>query len=410
MSVQVFAQNPEWITYSNGNLIRSIVIEGDYIWVGTSTGLVKLNKTTGEPVFYNTSNSGLPGNDVRSLAIDGSGNKWIGTNGGGLVEFDGTNWTVYNTSNSGLPVNSVYSPAIDGSGNKWIGTFGGGLAKFDGTNWTTYNTSNSDLPDNDVYSLTIDVSGNKWIGTFGGGLAKFDGTNWTVYTWDSGLPDIEVLSLAIDGSGNKWIGTWGDGLAKFDGTNWTVYSASNSGLPDSDVFSLAIDGSGNKWIGTYGGLAKFDSTNWTIYNILNSGLPNDKVFSLAIDGSGNKWIGTDGGGLAVYKEGGIVSVQKENDLLPDNFVLEQNYPNPFNPSTNIRYSIPVETHRDASLQMVTLKVYDVLGKEVAILVNEEQSAGNYEVNFDASKLSSGVYFYTLTTDNFKQSKKMILLK
>jgi len=105
-----------------------------------------------------------------------------------------------------------------------------------------------------------------------------------------------------------------------------------------------------------------------------------------------------------------VSVEKENDVLPDNFILEQNYPNPFNPSTNIRYSIPVETHRDASLQMVTLKVYDILGKEVAILVNEEQSAGNYVVNFDASKLSSGVYFYTLTTDNFKQTKKMILMK
>jgi N-acetylmuramoyl-L-alanine amidase len=103
-------------------------------------------------------------------------------------------------------------------------------------------------------------------------------------------------------------------------------------------------------------------------------------------------------------------VELVNNEIPSQFILEQNYPNPFNPSTNIRYSIPVETHRDASLQMVTLKVYDILGNEIAALINEQQSAGNYEVNFDASKLSSGVYFYTLITDNFKQSKKMILLR
>ena len=85
---------------------------------------------------------------VTCLAIDGSGNKWIGTWNGGLAKFDGTNWTVYNTSNSGLPDNAVCCIAIDGSGNKWIGTYDGGLAKFDGTNWTVYNTSNSGLPDN----------------------------------------------------------------------------------------------------------------------------------------------------------------------------------------------------------------------------------------------------------------------
>jgi ligand-binding sensor domain-containing protein len=65
--------------------------------------------------------------------------------GGGLAKFDGVNWTVYNTSNSGLPYNYVFAIAIDGQGNKWIGTNGGGLAKFDGVNWTVYNTSNSGL-------------------------------------------------------------------------------------------------------------------------------------------------------------------------------------------------------------------------------------------------------------------------
>lgn len=98
------------------------------------------------------------------------------------------------------------------------------------------------------------------------------------------------------------------------------------------------------------------------------------------------------------------------------YLLEQNYPNPFNPSTKIKYSIPnVERHRDASLQIVTLKVYDVLGNEVATLVNEEQMAGIYEVEFNSHSgegrnLTSGVYFYQLKADNYFETKKMILLK
>ncbi len=121
-----------------------------------------------EWINYNTSNSGLPYDDVNSIAIDQEGNKWIGTDGGGVAKFDGLNWTVYNTSNSGLPYDDVNSIAIDQEGNKWIGTDGGGVAKFDGLNWTVYNTSNSGLPYDDVNSIAIDQQGNKWIGTVGG--------------------------------------------------------------------------------------------------------------------------------------------------------------------------------------------------------------------------------------------------
>ena len=79
------------------------------------------------------------------------------------------------------------------------------------------------------------------------------------------------------------------------------------------------------------------------------------------------------------------------------FELQQNYPNPFNPSTTIKYSIPfVETRRGVSSH-VTLKIYDILGREVTTLVNKEQKSGNYEVQFDASRLTSGIYFYKLNS-------------
>jgi spore germination protein YaaH len=101
------------------------------------------------------------------------------------------------------------------------------------------------------------------------------------------------------------------------------------------------------------------------------------------------------------------SVDSENGI-PNEFVLEQNYPNPFNPSTTIKYKVPSNVKGETS--NVKLVVFDVLGREVATLVNKEQQAGNYIVNFDASELRSGVYFYSLQSESFYANRKMLLLK
>ena len=172
--VHLFSQYPDWINYTNGEMICAVAVEGSKIWVGTTGGLVMIDTLTDTTIFYNHANSGLPSNYVTAIAIDASGNKWIGTYGG-LAVFDGTNWAVYDTSNSGLPDNDVRAIVIDELGNKWTGTFGGGLAEFDGTNWTVYNTSNSGLPDNYIWAIAIDDLGNKWIGTYEGGLAVYSG-------------------------------------------------------------------------------------------------------------------------------------------------------------------------------------------------------------------------------------------
>ena len=103
------------------------------------------------------------------------------------------------------------------------------------------------------------------------------------------------------------------------------------------------------------------------------------------------------------------SDQVEVDLgLPSEFKLSQNYPNPFNPTTTISYSIPPNVKQET--QEVKLTIYDVLGKKVATLVNQKQSSGNYQVQFDASSLPSGVYYYKLRAGNFVQIRKMMLLK
>lgn len=98
-----------------------------------------------------------------------------------------------------------------------------------------------------------------------------------------------------------------------------------------------------------------------------------------------------------------VGVRREGDALPGKYELSQNYPNPFNPTTSIQYSIPVNGQ-------VTLKIFNILGQQVQTLVNTVQNSGSYVVNFDASRLSSGIYFYELRADQFVSVKKMVLLK
>jgi hypothetical protein len=108
-------------------------------------------------------------------------------------------------------------------------------------------------------------------------------------------------------------------------------------------------------------------------------------------------------GVGYSKIGTISVVNKDIDLAPKTYSISQNFPNPFNPSTVITYSIPVSSN-------VIINVYNVLGELIRTLVNENQEAGIYKVNFDAQGLSNGVYFYKIQAGNYTETKKMLLLK
>ncbi|MGB8317163.1 MAG: T9SS type A sorting domain-containing protein, partial [Ignavibacteriaceae bacterium] len=102
------------------------------------------------------------------------------------------------------------------------------------------------------------------------------------------------------------------------------------------------------------------------------------------------------------KDSVFTDIKKENIAVRKSELL-QNYPNPFNPTTNIKFRI-------AEIGLVTLKVFDILGREVATLIDEEKPAGQYTINFNAAELASGVYFYQLKAGNFLRTKKLLLLK
>jgi hypothetical protein len=146
---------------------------------------------------------------------------------------------------------------------------------------------------------------------------------------------------------------------------------------------------------------------WPILGI-NVGTPEVDAQPTTFDGEitkFKKWISTRLSWLDANMLGKDIQATgvQGTVVIPKDFVLFQNYPNPFNPTTVIHYYLPVASH-------AVVKVYDVLGREVATLVNEQKLAGSYQVTFDAHLLTSGVYFYSLQAGSFAETKKLILIK
>jgi uncharacterized delta-60 repeat protein len=213
------------------------------------------------------------------------------------------------------------------------------------------------------------------------------------------------------------------------GSEGTVRAYINSGDNEDRGWSVAIQSDGKIVVGGSSvlnltissfGIARFNSngtkdttfgSNGAVTTTFGSDINiDDEARSIAIQTDGKilagGWSQSDAGGpyfvLARYLKSNVTGIL-ESKSLPKSFALEQNYPNPFNPTTTINFQLPAFNH-------VTIKVYNILGKEIATLVNGEKSAGNYSVQFNGSKLSSGVYLYRMQAGSFVQTKKILLLK
>lgn len=180
-----------------------------------------------------------------------------------------------------------------------------------------------------------------------------------------------------------------------NGTTWTRLI----GMGASETVSSGTNSSGN--MTTVGGplTAAFTPTaanQWA-----------SKVFLMPVGTNKVRFVAKSGYGNNLYidniKSGTITGIGTQLTLTPDNYNLAQNFPNPFNPVTTINFSLP-------KTSKVSIKIYDVLGKELRTLVNETKPAGVYDISFDASSFSSGVYFYRIEADNFSDIKRMMLIK
>jgi hypothetical protein len=283
-----------------------------------------------------------------------------------LVKFDGQNFTYIN-----YPAISL---AVDDQKNLWVGTENLlqdtlKILKYDGINWTEITSENSSLPDAfRILDLEFDKKGNLWIATSDSGIA--------VYKAGGLITPVELESFSGESVGNAVYLSWSTSTE----TNNKGFEIQRSedGDQKSEWKSIGyVEGKGTT---TLTHVYSFKDNNVT---------PGKYIYRL-------KQIDFDGS----YKYSNEIEVDV-NSI--SEFALEQNYPNPFNPTTQIQYQLP-ETGN------VTIKVYDILGNEVRTLVNDNKPAGSYTVNFNAKGLSSGIYFYKITSGSFIETKKMILMK
>jgi photosystem II stability/assembly factor-like uncharacterized protein len=252
-----------------------------------------------------------------------------------------------------------------------------------GNSWTTYNIM--DYVTITIYSISAsvlysfaEVNNNFFLGTYDGIVRSTDnGATWSYA--NMGLPTTvkhKVTSMS------------GDSIIKYYGYPIIPTITSNT---KGDIF---IGCNCGVYCSTNGG------DTWFLYN---DGIPQDvSVSALTVDSSGFLYAGTTDG-MVFKSTQTIVGVEDVQNIMPLAWKLDQNYPNPFNPITHIKYQI-------SKLSKVSLKIYDLLGREVVALVNEEKLAGKYEVKWDAGKYASGIYFATICAGDYFRTIKLVLIK
>jgi uncharacterized delta-60 repeat protein len=393
-----------------------------------------------------------------SLALDGLGNVYIaGTSWSSstgydyaIIKYDGSGvqqW-VARYNGPGNATDDAWAVAVDRSGNVYVTgqSYGSGT----GYDYATvkYNSSGVEQwaaryngPGNSrdgASALFLDPAGNVYVTGSSGASNDYDyitikydnsGTENWIARYDSPGDDGRPVALAVDGSGNVCVTGYSGSryysqyvTLKYDAAGIEQWAARYGGNSYNSANSLALDNQGNVYVtgmtdyycdeGCWGGdftTIKYSTAGVEQWIARYDGA-EDEALAIAVDASGNVYVtgsSFDGESRAVYttiKYSQTTTGVKQVTLgMPEKYSLEQNYPNPFNPATVIRYSLPVTSY-------TTLKIYNVLGQEVATLVNEMKQLGSYEVTWDASGMASGVYLYRLQAGNYIDTKKLILLK
>jgi hypothetical protein len=272
-----------------------------------------------------------------------------------------------------------------------------------------------------TYVFTSTNNGNDWAhkntlyGGFTGGMQLLDdgrifmgtslagviqttneGANWSNVTT---FPPIYIHDILQDKEDVLYVcDAYGFNRSTDNGQTFVDLGPSVSGYMIEASF---VDSQNNLYV-SYNHDHVYRSTNkGDSWQLLTAGLPSTTYICSFTEANGKIYAGTNNEGT-FYLRNTTVGVQNGNEII-EKYSLKQNYPNPFNPATRINYELPMTNH-------ITIKVYDAIGNEVKTLVNGKQNAGSYSVNFDASALPSGVYYYKLVTENFSDTKKMILVK
>lgn len=399
---QVFTHS-QWVSVNSGtsNFLTGVDVVTTNISYATGfSGTVLKSSNSGVNWVVMTAPSASNINSLSFPPVGTATTGWVASVSG-----------LYKTTNSGtnwaLQLSSNFIDVIFGDANT-------GFALLQATNQPLKRTVNGGTNFNDLTYTTL-------TGLNGKDIEQGSGTHWYILAVDN-ADDSSFVFRSTNG-GINWglvfkTGDFQNGLAFLDlnngimvgnggtlrrttnqGVNWTTI---NTGLTEhlqsadfinsTTGYIVALGGKILKT--TNAGANWFQQTSGTTQTIRGiSGTINESVV-IACGGNGTMLRTTNGG---------ITFVTQTGNEIPENYSLKQNYPNPFNPQTIIEFSIPEGG-------LVTLKVYDMLGKEVAKLVNDNLTPGSYATELNASLLPSGTYFYRLTAGEFTETRKMILIK
>ncbi len=388
LSVQL--SNAQWVQSGlGGKTVNALAYMGNNLFAGASTFSNPFGTYISTDNGLNWTQTGLNTGTVISLIVNGN-NIFAGTLDYGVFisTNNGTNWIQTSLNNT-----NVSSLVLSGN-NIFAGTLNGiYVSSNNGTGWIQTSLNNRD-----VRSLTVNGN-NVFAGTYatpipyGVYLSTNNGTSWSQTT----LNDKAVESMAIN-SNNIFAGTRDSGvyLSTNNGTSW-----SQTTLNNLYVNVLVINGN-SIFAGTSPSGFYVSYNNGISWSQKNEGLGSNSVRSICILNN-YMFAGTYTGGVFKRPLSELIGIQPISSEVPSQFSLSQNYPNPFNPSTIIRFNI-----KDSRL--TTLKMFDILGRKITTLVNEKLSPGTYEVEWNASNYSSGVYYYKLVSGDYTDTKKMVLVK
>ncbi|MBK9333767.1 MAG: SBBP repeat-containing protein [Ignavibacteria bacterium] len=359
----------QWVARYNGSgndndhansikvdILGNVYVTGKSVGIGTSYDYLTVKYNSSGVMQWESryNGPGYSGDYAISITLDDSGNVYVTGN-----------------QNNGQDIDYATLKYNSAGVEKWVARYNGPA-------------NSSDY----AVSITADNSGNVFV----------TGQSYGIGT------HVDYATIKYNSAGEEqWVNRY-NGTANYTDNavamdldhSGNIYVTGNSydTLTSSDYTTIKYNSDGTQqWVTKYNGTANSD----------------DVGFSIAIDDLDNVYvtgvsmgIGT-GADYATIKYSQTTGIEQIYSELPEQFSLSQNYPNPFNPSTIINYQLSM-------INYVSLKVYDALGREVATLVNEKQNPGTYQVEFDGSGLTSGVYFYKLTAGEFTDTKRMFLVK
>jgi ligand-binding sensor domain-containing protein len=266
--------------------------KGNY-WFGTNgNGIIRYDGDTLERVIVAQSPQWLA---IRKIIEDKEGNIWFGTSSG-LVKYDGENYTTYSTE-VGLQDEEIWGLAVDSKGLIWVGSVGG-VSHFDGEKFTPFPLPNTVVENADpMLSLkgaggfVEDHDGNMWINNDGNGIFKYKNGAFVHLTKGNGLTDNNAGVGLKASNGDIWIGSFNGGTSKFDGTTFINYTQDGI-IEGLETGGFCEDRKGNIWFTAEGlGVYKYDGAKFTLYTTEN-GLTSNVVLSIFEDNKGQLWFGT----------------------------------------------------------------------------------------------------------------------